>query len=84
MNRTKQRTIPLVIWSVQVNTLKLKANYAKPMVKIIEFNEQVSFHCRFSAQCRREFEDDGEMTEEDILRETANIRCVFFFSFRLR
>jgi len=26
------------------------------------------------AQCRRELEEEGDMTEDEILRETANIR----------
>ena len=30
----------------------------------------------FLAQCRRELEEEGDMTEDEILRETANIRYV--------
>jgi hypothetical protein len=31
--------------------------------------------CSFClAQCRRELEEEGDMTEDEILRETANIR----------
>ena len=28
----------------------------------------------FLAQCRRELEEEGDMAEDEILRETANIR----------
>ena len=28
----------------------------------------------FLAQCRKELEEEGDMNDEDILRETANIR----------
>jgi hypothetical protein len=28
----------------------------------------------YLAQCRRELEEEGDMTEDEILRETANIR----------
>ena len=40
-------------------------------MKIIKSIEQRFYS---AAMCRRELEEDGEMTEEDVARETSNIR----------
>jgi hypothetical protein len=53
----------------------MKQNYEKPMVrnrKILFSESNFFFFCL--AQCRRELEEEGDMTEDEILRETANIR----------
>ena len=48
--------------------------YEKLMVR----NQKIGFFFSKSnfclAQCRRELEEEGDMTEDEILRETANIR----------
>lgn len=69
-----QHIIPHVFLLVQVNMLKLKLNFEKLMVRKL-FYLELNFPYLFcSAQCRRELEEEGDMNEDEILRETANIR----------
>ena len=74
MKRTIRRTILRVFFSVRVNMLKRKPSFGKQTVR--RDHELVSRHSPVlcSAQCRRELEEEGDMNEEEILRETANIR----------
>ena len=74
MKRTIRRTTLRVFFSVRVNTLKRKPSFERQTVR--RKHEPVSRHTSLlcSAQCRRELEEEGDMNEEEILRETANIR----------